>query len=267
MSKVSDFVESLDISVGATYRGNCPKCGGHKTFTASNNDGYILFNCYKHSCRIHGVSKRNLDVAVIKDRLNSTYNIMDDYERAVNIEMPMPAFLSVMKPNTDKVRLFMTAWNINPDDVYYDVRQDRIVFPLFHNGIMVDAIGRSVFSKKQPKWLRYASSPIPYMYGEGDIMVIVEDAISAYRIGNVFPNVVGVALLGTQLTDFHKWFFKKYFRYNKIIVALDHDAFTKSLTIAKELRAELSKGVSALKLTEDLKYLHSSDVEALKEML
>ena len=104
------------------------------------------------------------------------------------------------------------------------------------------------------------------MYGEGDVMVVVEDAISAYTLGNMFPNVVGVALLGTRLTGFHKWFFNKYFRYNKVIVALDHDAFTKTVSIVKDLRPYI-ENVRGLKLTDDLKYMRSNDVNNLKEML
>jgi len=266
MSKLSEYIDSLDISVDGTYRGNCPQCGGHKTFTVSNHSGTILYNCYKHSCRIHGIAHRKLDVFSIKEKLNTNvYNPTHDYETAVGMAFELPPFISVIKPDTNKVNLFMRTWNINPDDVFYDVRQDRVVFPVWHNGIIVDAVGRSVFNR-QPKWLRYASSPIPYMYGEGDVMVVVEDAISAYTLGKMFPNVVGVALLGTQLTDFHKWFFNKYFRYNKVIVALDHDAFTKSLSIVKELRPHI-ENVRGLKLTDDLKYMRSNDVQALKEML
>jgi hypothetical protein len=130
---------------------------------------------------------------------------------------------------------------------------------------MYDAVGRSVFNRK-PKWLRYASSQVPYIHGHGDVMVIVEDAISAYTVGQMFPNVVGVALLGTQLTDFHKWFFEKYFKYNSFIVALDHDAFNKTIKLVKDLRPFVNV-VRGLKLNEDLKYLNEDDVKALKEML
>jgi hypothetical protein len=104
------------------------------------------------------------------------------------------------------------------------------------------------------------------MHGDGDAFVVVEDAISAYTVGEMFPNVVGCALLGTQLTDFHKWFFNKYTRYNKFIIALDHDAFTKTVSIVKELRPHVSN-VRGLKLIDDLKYLRSNDVYNLKEML
>ena len=268
MSKISDFIDTLDVSVDGTYRGNCPQCGGKNTFTVSNDSGNMLYNCYKHGCRTSGALHRNMSVFDIKARLSNTGTGSDqEFESVLNESFMIPPFISPIIPcgTKPKVDMFMRTWNINPHDVCYDVRQDRVVFPVWHNGIIVDAVGRSVFNR-QPKWLRYASSPIPYMHGEGDVMVVVEDAISAYTLGKMFPNVVGVALLGTQLTDFHKWFFHKYFRYNKVIVALDHDAFTKSLSIVKELRPHI-ENVRGLKLTDDLKYMRSNDVQALKEML
>lgn len=265
-SKINALIDSLDIAVEGTYRGNCPKCGGRNTFTVTNDSGNMLYNCYKHSCRVAGALHRNMSVFDIKTRLSNNGKGSDqEYESVVNMGFDLPPFIRTELPDENKVNLFINTWSIDRNDVMYDIRQDRVVFPVWHNGIIVDAVGRSVFNR-QPKWLRYASSPIPYMYGEGDTMVVVEDAISAYTLGNMFPNVVGVALLGTQLTDFHKWFFNKYFRYNKVIVALDHDAFTKTVSIVKDLRPYLLN-VRGLKLTDDLKYMRSNDVQALKEML
>ena len=266
MSKISDFIDTLDVSVDGTYRGNCPQCGGRNTFTVSNDHGNFLYNCYKNGCRTSGAVHRNMSAFDIKTVLSTIDHGNDnEFESVVDKAFELPPFISKNIPDEDKVNLFINTWGINRDDVMYDIRQDRIVFPVWHNGLMVDAVGRAVFNR-QPKWLRYASSPIPYMHGDGDTFVVVEDAISAYALGEMFPHVVGVALLGTQLTDFHKWFFHKYSRYNKFIVALDHDAFNKTLAIVKELRAHVTN-VRGLKLTEDLKYLRSNDVEALKEML
>ena len=266
MSKISDFIDTLDVSVDGTYRGNCPQCNGRNTFTVTNDHGNFLYNCYKNGCRTSGAVHRNMSVFDIKTALSTIgKGSYDAFESVVDEAFKMPPFITSNIPDEPKVNLFMSTWNIDPSDVYYDVRQDRVVFPVWHNGLMVDAVGRSVFNK-QPKWLRYASSPVPYMYGEGDVFVVVEDAISAYTVGKMFPNVVGVALLGTQLTDFHKWFFNKYCRYNKYIIALDHDAFTKTVSIVKELRAHVSN-VRGLKLIDDLKYMRSNDVNNLKEML
>jgi hypothetical protein len=267
MSKISDFIDTLDLPVDATYRCNCPICGGKNTFTITNDKGNVLYNCYKNSCRIAGAHHRNMDAFTIKAILSQGGDIngSESYTEALRDTFVLPPYLTTIQPAVDDANVFVTKWNIEPCHVLYDVRQDRVVFPAYHNHVLYDAVGRSV-TNRQPKWLRYGSSPIPYMHGDGDCMVIVEDAISAYKIGAMYPNTVGVALLGTQLTPFHKWFFHEFYRYNKFIVALDKDARDKTIKIVKELRANI-RDVNGLNLNDDLKYAKTDDLDKLQEML
>ena len=260
--KISDYLDDLDLVEGQNARGNCPVCHGRNTFTASFFRGNILYNCYKNSCRVGGVVKKDMDAATIQVLLShrKPETQPESYSEQDLFAFSMPPYISAMKPNDHKVIAFMNKWNINPDDVMYDVRQDRVVFPVYtENNVLVDAVGRSM-TGRTPKWLRYASSPVPYVHGAGEVAVIVEDAISAYVVGEWKErDVVGVALLGTQLTDFHRKYIKKWF--DKVIVALDPDARDKSLKIAKEL------GGKALNLKDDLKYRRDEDFYNLGEMI
>jgi DNA primase len=192
-------------------------------------------------------------------------NTSESYEEALQAKFDTSPYITRMKPKSADVQDFLSKWNINPDDVLYDIRQDRVVFPVFtRSGLQVDAVGRSVLGR-QPKWLRYASSPVPYTWGKSRTAVIVEDAISAYAVSNlVADQATGLALLGTQLTDFHKWYIKHYF--DKVIVALDPDASDKTMSITKELRSVVSDA-KALRLTDDLKYMNEDDINQLKELL
>lgn len=90
--------------------------------------------------------------------------------------------------------------------------------------------------------------------------MVVEDCISAYVVS--FYECVGVALLGTSLSDGHREFL---LNYEKVIIALDPDASKKTLAIAKELRGYI-KDVKVLKLTDDLKYRKDIDIENLKQL-
>jgi hypothetical protein len=156
---------------------------------------------------------------------------------------------------------FLQRYDIDPHTVRYDIRQDRLVFLVYsESNLLVDAVGRSL-NGRQPKWLRYASSPVPYVNGHtSNYVVIVEDAISAYVVGELFGHAcTGLALLGTQLTDFHKWYIQKY--YDNVIVALDPDARDKTIKIARELNCK------ALNLRDDLKYRRTEDLDKLAEML
>jgi hypothetical protein len=127
------------------------------------------------------------------------------------------------------------------------------------DGVTVDAVGRSL-TGRLPKWKRYGKNSLPYHHGYGRVAVVVEDCVSAAVVGDdVF---VGVAVLGTSLSEEHKRFLS---RFSTAIIALDPDALKKTLAIAKELRGHVAE-VKVLKLTDDLKYRNPTDIENLHSM-
>jgi selenophosphate synthetase-related protein len=212
-----------------------------------------------------------MDVFTIKALLSSgMYSdyASESYTEALQQTFDLPPYLTRTKPITKAVSDFHKKWNINPDDTLYDVRQDRVVFPVHHGGILVDAVGRAL-DNRTPKWLRYGSSPVPFVHPctprtiFGRVGVVVEDAISAYVLHEL-TGAYGIALLGTQLTAFHKWYLTQYF--DSVIVALDPDALDKTMSIVKELRASISD-VRGMKITDDLKYGNEEDIDKLKEMI
>ena len=265
MYNLDNFIDRLDISVDQTHRCDCPVCNGKNTFTVTNDSGNILYNCYKNSCKIAGAIHRNMDSFTIQKILeNRRMNTPESYTEPSHEEFVKPPYLTYLTQDDSSVNAFVSKWNLDPDDLMYDIRQSRVVFPVYtENALLVDAVGRSLIGKT-PKWLRYADSPVPYVSGAGNIGVIVEDVISAYAVGRDFIQASGIALLGTQLTEFHKRYLSKW--YDKLIVALDPDALDKTISIAKELRAYVPN-VMVMKLTDDLKYCRDEDMENLQEML
>ena len=167
----------------------------------------------------------------------------------------------------DAVTEFCVDWDIDPISLglLYDVREHRVVFPVVHNNIMVDATGRAL-GKKLPKWKRYGKNPLPYVYGHGKTGVVVEDCVSAAIVGATGSSgcsesevYVGVAVLGTSLSEAHK----QYLAHLKtVIIALDPDALPKTLQFAKELRGYV-ENVKVLRLTDDLKYRNPTDINNL----
>ena len=227
---ILDFIYSLDVSNGETKRVKCPSCGNskyEKTFTVTNNMGSILWNCYKASCSLSGSARNNLTVSDIK-RLQ-------------------------MGESTE------AKWGIDENklNLLYDVKDDRVVFPVIHNGIMVDATGRSL-GKRFPKWNRYGKSSLPYVCGSGTVAVVVEDCVSAAVVGD-YGSFVGVAILGTSLQDSHK---KYLSQFSTAIVALDPDALPKTLQFASELRGYVND-VKVLRLEDDIKYKRQQDIDKL----
>ena len=265
MYDLNNFIDSLDLQVDQTHRCDCPVCNGKNTFTVTNGSGNILYNCYKNSCKIAGAIHRNMDAFTIQKILeNRRMDVSESYTEPSHEEFVKPPYLTHLPENDRAVNAFVSKWDLDPCDLFYDIRQSRVVFPVHtEDNMLVDAVGRSLIGQN-PKWLRYADSKVPYVTGSGAIGVIVEDVISAYAVGRDFPQASGIALLGTQLTEFHKQYLPKW--YDKLIVALDPDALDKTISIAQELRAYVPT-IMVMKLKDDLKYCRDEDTENLEEML
>ena len=268
MIKISDFLDDLGLSEQQTYRGDCPLCRGKNTFTVTSEYGHKLYNCYKNTCKISGVHHHLMDKDGIeralarlagKDRQGEASNQQDlcPYVKPPYL-VPYHTIENTIDPT------FLDRYGISPRKVFYDVRQDRVVFPvLTESNVLVDAVGRSL-TGRQPKWLRYAASPMPYTQGDvnsTDVVVVVEDAISAYVVSNLFTagKVCGLALLGTQLTQFHKDYIEKH--WDNVIIALDADALDKTIKMSHELNCK------AVYLYDDIKYKREDDIAKLSELV
>jgi hypothetical protein len=97
-----------------------------------------------------------------------------------------------------------------------------------------------------------------------DVAVVVEDTISAITVAKIDPRITGFAILGTSLLKVHA---DELSRYSKVIVALDPDAWGKTMTFTKHLRLYGCEQTKALLIKDDLKYKLDADTMKLKEML
>ena len=234
------YINELDLSIGESKRLNCPSCNGYKTFTVTNNMGQMLWNCYKSSCQLSGSKRVSLSASDIKKHRQ---DVEKDNEPFVMPEYIVPY---------DKENYY----DIPKDKLMYDVKEHRVVFPVMHEGRIVDANGRSL-GKRIPKWKRYGKSDLPFVSGHGKVAVVVEDCVSASVLDSEV--YVGVAVLGTSLSESHKRYLSQF---STAIIALDPDALPKTMAFAKELRAYVND-VKVLRLQDDLKYKKKDDIENL----
>lgn len=249
---IYNIINDIDIDNGQTKRLNCPNCGGYKTFTVTNNMGSILWNCYKASCNVSGTKKTHLSVDDIIKIRKETVETLDKFE--------LPNYVVNQRDGREFV-MWCAKWGIDENKLglLYDVKEHRIVFPIVHDGVMVDAIGRA-FASILPKWKRYGNNDLPYVTGSGSVAVVVEDCVSAAVVGDM--GFVGVAVLGTSLSESHKAYLS---RFSTAIIALDPDALPKTLQIAKELRGHVDT-VKVLRLQDDLKYRNPEDLTSLTDI-
>ncbi len=247
INDIYSLVLGLDLRNGETKRMDCPNCKGYKTFTATNNMGSLVWNCYKVSCPVSGGVRVQLTSEDIKRSLGFAVEELD------NADFTMPEYIVPYNGQPEMTR-FVERFGLSAQDLEYDV-----VFPIVHDGIIVDAVGRSL-RNSLPKWKKYGKSGLPFSYGLGKVAVVVEDCISASVVGR--GEFVGVAVLGTSLSESHK---KYLSQFSTVIVALDPDALPKTVAFSKELRGHVND-VKVLRLTDDLKYRNEIDIKNLNRM-
>ena len=247
---MNDLIHDLELANGQTKRMTCPSCNTKNTFTITNNMGKIIWNCYKAGCNASGGTRTQLTADDIRKSLGSVAE-----ETHVSTFSKPDWFVR----DDAKIRDFCDQWELDPQDLglLYDVKEHRVVFPVVHNGVTVDATGRSL-GKRIPKWKRYGKSDLPYAAGRGKTAVVVEDCVSAAIVGDggVY---VGVAVLGTSLSTGHKRYLSQF---STAIIALDPDALPKTLQFARELRQYVDT-IKILYLRDDLKYRNPTDFENL----
>lgn len=251
---IHNYIRSLDLQIDERHRGDCPVCNGKNTFTAAKTTENILYNCYKAGCSLQG---------------NSTYRFTVE-DAAVWLKTKrkdkeiflLPTHIT---PNRDHIVPWTKNYDIEGDDILYDVKENRIVFPVVYNNKIVDATGRALNRKQSPKWKRYGSSGYAYTSGKGRMAVVVEDCISAAVVPTIDAAFTGFALMGTSLLEGHVEQLKEY---DGVIVALDPDAVQKTFEFTRKLRSHLStKIIRAMKLEDDLKYRRKNDIMNLESYM
>lgn len=251
MNNIYNTISDMNVPVGTTVRTKCPSCG-QRTFTVTNNMGSLVWNCFRMSCDLKGGTRVRMSVDDIRTQLS-------DVERFAGAEFDVPEYL--VPANHDVITWASDTYGLDAAELglLYDVREHRAVFPIMHEGKIVDATGRAL-GKRLPKWRRYGKSGLPYTHGCGSVAVVVEDCVSAAVVGG--GNFVGLAVLGTSLSDAHK---KYLAQFSTAIIALDPDAVRKTLLMAKELRGHVND-VRVLYLTDDLKYRNPTDMKNLADI-
>lgn len=278
--QVHSYVKSLDVKSNETYRGLCPGCGRPNTFTATNCNGTIKYNCYSASCNVAGSVYKGATVDDLVRTLRADLTSPD--HSPVGFEPPEHF---VLVPDEGLARDFMGRYDLDKLDIdgriaiRYDPKLDRIVFLIDDptTGMTVDAVGRALQPGVKPKWHRYGkhkdavfvvtpeSTSLDMRTTSLDCAttaVIVEDAVSACTVSAIAN---GIAILGTNPPQGLCTLLKDM-GILRTFVALDPDAAAKAIDIQRELCYYFDTRVWLIK--DDLKY-YTKDrlIEEVGELL
>ena len=252
MSSEIEIVKNLNVPSGTNKRMDCPFCYHRNTFSVRNENGKLLWNCFHSSCNIKGGEQTEYSMEDIENYLNPKQKEMERFiipKHFINIATAPNCMAMLQRYDLDRL------WYGGQLAFYYDVKQNRLVFPIEKNNIAVNATGRSLKGEK-PKWYIYGKETYPYIVGNSDTAVLVEDCISACVLFSA--GLTGIAILGTSLKDSYIPVFRKY---KKVYVCLDEDATSKAFDIADQLRYYVDTEVKIL--DDDIKYLGNSKIQGM----
>ena len=251
---MKDYVESLGLFDGESRRMDCPSCGHKNTFSVTNTNGELLWNCFHAECKVRGRTDRRIT-------RESSDNILSILSKNTHKQTPPCPDVPFEKPKCwsrqisqkglDYVDSVHTSGRY--DDIYYDVRHKRLVYAIRDNdGRLVDGAGRTLIGAR-PKWYRYGNYRGGFRIGTADTAFVVEDIPSAISISDW---CTGYALLGTSLRDEH---IAELTKFRRVVVALDKDATDKALTFMRMLNSLVPTGI--LMLDKDLKSMGDEERE------
>jgi hypothetical protein len=240
MVNIKNYLEALDLKEEVRHRGDCPKCKGKNTFTATRDGSALLYNCYKLDCRIKGVVSSGMTAEEIQRRLKGYEEPESEHEL-----FTWPEY--IVKPTAEHKHYerFIGRWGLYGEDLMWDV---------------MDYSG-------QVKWKRYDRTPTVFTRVVGKpsgVVIVVEDVISATVAAKLFPGLTGLAILGTSFSVSNMQHLDNFY---KVIVALDPDASYKTLEYKREIEAYTGLETIALRLYDDIKYKVEADIKKLEEIV
>jgi len=223
---------------------NCPRCGDTKNrlYTRRVQGGLIRFchnqNCYAEDGFISdGLSSPKETVSNVLSIFNNGVESSEQFVK--DVRLPSDTSLSII-PSAGLAWLYqygITDEEIKQFNICYSERYKRLILPVYNKNGLIYWQGRNLgkVSKENPKYLNIRQSGAKNVYFkayrhnhiQSDILVIVEDILSAIKVGRHFNSL---ALLGSY---FPLDILKEFSDYAKIIIYLDSDKWKESIKAAK----------------------------------
>lgn len=245
-----ETIQSIKVSEGESKTIDCPFCFGKKKFSITNNDGTILWNCYKASCSAKGAYRKGMTLSLVRKRTSNV--VKDSTDKKTR---GLPSILSQPKHHTYVMDYLeengcLSAYHGGLIKILYAPADNRCLFMMNDNK---GAVGRSLGDSK-PKWMSYGDTTGVLTVGSANTAVIVEDAPSACAVAST-ERYTGVAILGTNLSTKQKHSLKNY---QKVIICLDNDAKGKAIKLLRQLQGLVDCTVKFI--SKDLKYCPSEEI-------
>lgn len=250
------LLEYSDLADGETRGGQlCPFCKGGSTgersLSVSRAGNALLWKCHRASCGAAGRSGAKAVGGAKRTAVPAARGVVGRiyYRDAARLPDGVASSLA-SRYYFDARELSLLGWN---DDVM------RVVIPVYDiDGSVAGCVLRAE-DGRQPKALNYTEPGAigVFFNTSSDRCVIVEDLYSALRASKY---VNGVAILGTHLSE-EKIEAIRQLKCKEYILALDADAFSKTIKYVTQFRSQLP--MRPLRIDKDIKNMTPTELEEL----
>ena len=244
-----EIIQSIKVSEGESKTIDCPFCHGKKKFSITNNDGTVLWNCYKASCSIRGAYRKGMTLSLARNKTQKLIKPNNETTRSLPAVLSNPMYHPHMLVYLENNNCIGALEN-GLVNIKYDPVSNRCLFMMNNDQ---GAVGRSLGNTK-PKWMSYGDTTGLLTVGTSNTGIIVEDAPSACAVSST-GMYTGIAILGTNLSTKQKQTLKTY---KKLVICLDNDAKKKSILLLGQLQGLVDCTVRFI--SKDLKYCRSEDI-------
>lgn len=254
-----------NLPQGHKTRHDCPECGaGTNTNAAIVNHSHKGYSLYCNACGHNPFKgKGTLSLAQLADI------------KALNEKASTPQVLSI-PPDFQlsiplKGRLWLYKAGITQErwedcGIGYSPALQRVVLPVYRDGKLVWFQSRGIHKEQSPKYIQpslpkkgatfelHADSAL-----DAGIVIIVEDILSAIRIGVQFNTV---CILGTKLSDEQ---IRRLRKFTKVITWLDGDRAGREGSAVIRKTLGLIKKVGNIKTEKDPKSYSNKQIKQFVE--
>lgn len=251
------------LPTGHKTRGNCPKdCGSGGTLIINHNTKGYSAHCFR--CDFNDFQSKG------KQSLAELARIRDLNDKAININLP----LELPNDYTTEIPLHGRMWLYKggiTESVWrqyklgYSASLDRVILPVYsEEGSLVWYQCRAILDGQKPKYIQPSRDRSSIMFRAkyegattGDTVIIVEDILSAIRVGR---HMQTMSLLGTKITTAQA---ARLAEFKRVITWLDSDTAGRkgAYTIRKTLG--LVTEVGNITTKEDPKLLTDKKIKEI----
>jgi len=165
------------------------------------------------------------------DKRNSCQLLIRDIVSYSRKALPRDEIIRWPREGKQWVTKYLSADEIHKYGISYSDESKRIILPIMHDGNIVGAQGRAIFTGQNPKYLtQFVDSDWKYKFSSyssnNHILVLTEDILSAIIIREVVEESLDtVALLTSNIReDLIEYVIHK--NYRKVLIFLDNDNHT-----------------------------------------